>query len=88
MTTPSTPTQPEADPKKRKDPEPAASVTPDRGEESSLEDQLEDKARPAFSPSQQHGGSPGMGPGPATSVVGTDDGVVEAEIPDGPSAAD
>jgi hypothetical protein len=82
MTTPTT-TKPKT--KKRKDPEPAASATPDRGEESSLEKQ----AKPAFSPSQQHGGgSPGMGPGPATSVVGSNEGVVEAEIPDGPSASD
>lgn len=82
MTTPTT--TPKTKPKKRKDPEPAASATPDRGEEGSLEKH----AKPAFSPSEQHGGSPGMGPGPATSVVGSNEGVVEADIPDGPSATD
>jgi hypothetical protein len=84
MTTPTTTTKSKAKNKKRKDPEPAASATPDRGEETSLEKQ----AKPAFSPSGQHGGSPGMGPGPATSVIGSNEGVVEAEIPDGPSASD
>lgn len=65
--------------------QPAPSATPDRGEESSLEKQ----AKPAFSPSRQSGdGSSGMGPGPATSVVGSPEGVVEATIPDGPSAED
>ena len=72
-------------PKKKEEEErqPAASATPDRGEEASLEKQ----AKPAFSPSEPRG-SPGMGPGPATSVVGSTEGVVEAIIPDGPSAAD
>jgi hypothetical protein len=87
MSAPSPTTKSKSKSKKRKREElqPAASATPDRGEETSLERQ----AKPAFSPSLQHGGrgeSPGMGPGPATAVVGSTEGVVEAAIPDGPSA--
>jgi hypothetical protein len=85
MSTPTTTPKSKTKKRKKEERQPAASATPDRGEETSLEKQ----AKPAFSPSEQHGGgSPGMGPGPSTAVVGSTEGVVEAAIPDGPSAED